>query len=134
MAVADSSGIPPDILQFLDEVIHSVEQLEVLLLLQKDGERWWAAEEVAAALRASHTSIQQRLDDLTERGLAESHPDGRTHFRARFDDANVDRTLRSLAEVYRDRRVAVIDRIFCKPKASLLGFANAFRIKKEPPS
>ncbi len=131
--MADLNDIPPDTLQFIDEHLHSVEQLEVLLLLQHESGRWWSALEVVNTLRTSATSIQQRLEDLTDRGLAETKVDaGFTLYRLGvLGDARA-RTIRTLAGLYRDRRVAVIDRIFCKPKSNLIGFANAFRIKKEP--
>jgi AraC-like DNA-binding protein len=131
----DPIGIPRDTLRFLDEQIHSVEQLEVLLLLHREPDRWWTAPELATKLRTSESSIQQRLEDLTGRSLAQAKLDGSpTVFRLGVLEPGWSEVIQSLAELYRDRRVAIIDRIFLKPKASLLGFANAFRIKKEQPS
>jgi hypothetical protein len=77
-AVADST-LPAELVRFIHEHIHSVEQLEVLLLLRENPERWWSPEEVSQALRTIPSSASQRLldDVLATPGRMDDSEDAR---------------------------------------------------------
>jgi hypothetical protein len=53
--VADST-FASELLQFIHDHIHSVGQLEVLLLLRQHPERTWSPEDVSQALRTIPSS------------------------------------------------------------------------------
>lgn len=120
-----------DIRRFILDNITSVEQLEVLLLLQRTPEKDWNAASVSKELYTQPEAAAQRLADLEALGLL-AHAEGpspeyryapRTLARAQL----VART----AEVYRQRRVAVISLIYSRPPSEAQAFADAFRLRKE---
>ncbi len=116
--------------QFVARHIHSVEQLEVLLLLQRSAPREWTADEVSREISTSRYAAEARLMDLRGRGLVSMREDGQVlHFRydpATPDDAHVGQ----LAAVYAERRTSIITMIFSKPSDSVSSFADAFRLRR----
>jgi hypothetical protein len=127
-----SGALPEDVERFIAEHIHSVEQLEVLLLLQGSCPQPWDAERVARELRTSRQSAASRLDDLRARRLLSSN-DGSNAFFYAPASPELDRDVVSLRAAYAERRIAVINAIFAKPSErfdAMRQFADAFRIRK----
>lgn len=110
------------------EHIHSVEQLEVLLLLRGDPERQWTAEAVAVKLATLPQSAVDRLEDLARRGFLAKSGEG---YRYDGSDRSRDAAVAELQEVYARRRVSLIGLIFSKPSETIRTFADAFRLRKE---
>ena len=121
---------PADVERFLLQNITSVDQLEVLLLLRADPGRTWSPAAVSRELATQPEAAAQRLADLQALRLvvpAEGH-DRPYRYAPATDDlrAQVDR----LAQVYKERRVAVITLIYSKPHSQAQAFADAFRLRK----
>lgn len=114
---------------FLRRYVNSVELFEVLLFLFGRKEEIWTAEQVSSELRSSAVSIERRLADLCELGLAVRQEGEPPHFRFRAADARVAAVLSELAELYQSHRYTVIDMIFSKPLRDVETFADAFRIR-----
>jgi hypothetical protein len=120
-------AIPDDIHRFLHANIDSVEQLEVLLLLQRERDSDWTAESAARVLYSQPSSIAGRLASLQAKGLVANSGAGYRY--APKNDAVRD-TVSRLAETYRERRVAVITVIASKPMENVRAFSDAFRLRK----
>ncbi len=97
-------ALPKEVRDFVDDHLHAVEQLEVLLLLYRDRPRRWRAETITLALGSSRESIARRLGDLVGHGLAERVADGY----AWRPEAERDRVVALLDATYRTRRVSLI--------------------------
>lgn len=110
------------------DLIDSVEQLEVLLLLHRSAPRAMAASEVANELRIEAGSAERRMENLVENGLLEKDGAG---FVYRANNPR-DGQVRSLADAYRERRVSVITLIFSKPQKTdpARALADAFKFKR----
>jgi hypothetical protein len=106
--------------------IHSVEQLEVLLLLRAAPEKEWTAVEVARALVSQPESAEQRLADLAGRELI-VHGDDRYRYDASRPS---DKAVNDLAEAWATRRTTVIGLVFSKPSDAVTSFSDAFRIRR----
>jgi hypothetical protein len=127
-----SSALPEGPRQFLLRYIDSVEQLEVLLLLRGSPDRSWSPEAVAQALYSNPTSVAYRLAMLQRHGLltaAEPSPS----FRYQPETPALDQAVARMAELYKERRVAVITFIASKPMANVKAFSDAFRLRKKDP-
>jgi predicted ArsR family transcriptional regulator len=124
-----TDDFPADVRKFLLENIDSVEQLEVLLLLKAESERSWNADEVSQKLCTASESAAKRLADLATLGLISVQQPPLT-YRYAAQEAG-DRLIASLADVYKERRVAVISLIYSKPTDQVKAFADAFRLRKE---
>jgi hypothetical protein len=126
---------PPDLSdtlkQFIARNIHSVEQLEVLLLLKRDAQREWTADALSREISTSRYAAEGRLLDLRARGLAAYREEGQLlHFR--YQSGPDDAAVAELAAAYGERRTSIITMIFSKPNDSIGSFADAFRLRRPP--
>jgi hypothetical protein len=109
-------ALSPKVERFIAEYIHSVEQLEVLLLLYGSPSRAWTVAEVVAELRTAASSAVSRLEDLTVRGLVVKAPGLEPTFTYGGPRTpELDATIALVRETYAQRRIAVISAIFSKP-------------------
>lgn len=123
------SELSPSARDFVTRHIVSLEELEVLLLLQDEKERDWSAAEINGRLRSQQSSIEKWLEALVSLRLA-----ARANDRFRFAPASEElaQGAAAVAEAYRERRLKVIELIFSKPDESLLTFIRAFDLRKRP--
>lgn len=125
LAVA-SGPIPERVRRLIDAHIHSVEQLEVLLLVRRDPARAWTADEVSRELVTQEESVRARLEDLTARGFVRREGVSYAYVPSRLDGA-----VDELAQCYATRRVSIISLIFSKPSDAIRTFADAFRLRRD---
>ncbi|MEK8088535.1 hypothetical protein [Thermithiobacillus plumbiphilus] len=129
-----SDGFPQEINDFLIKHIHSVEQLEILLLLHRDTGRSWTAIEIAQELRGDRQSVENRLQDLcAQRMLACTSSNDEHHYYFNESDTELNRKVAGLSHIYAERRMSVINLIFSKPIDNIRVFADAFRLRKDKP-
>ena len=121
--------LPAPIRDFIARHIASVEELEVLLLLQEDQNRRWSAAEINERLRSQEASIAKWLEALVALGLA-AGSEGLYRFAPANEELAID--ARALADAYRERRIKVIEVIFSKPNENLLNFVRAFDLRRRP--
>jgi len=121
--------LPEDVYRFLYQNIDSVEQLEVLLLLRRLPDRGWTAEEVARELYSHPTSILHRMTSLAGRGLLRELEPACYQYAPRSTELHD--TVTRVAEIYRERRVAVITLIASKPIENVRAFSDAFRLRRK---
>ncbi len=126
-----ASGIPQRVEDLLAKHIHSVEQLEALLLLQRDPSREWTAAEVSGELVTQESSVASRLEDLAGRGLVACVGGSPPRYRFEPRDPREAAAVAELRDVYGKRRVTVIGLIFSKPSDVVQTFADAFRLRKD---
>lgn len=121
-----SSGLE----RFIRENIHSIEQLEILLLLLKSAGREWSPQEIGQHLYRQPDSVAARLEELRQRGLVNSSSSKSTLYcynSATPQDANV----RALDRAFQERKDTIIRIIFEAPKDHLRLFSDAFRIRRQ---
>jgi hypothetical protein len=126
-----AEGTPSEVERFILDVISSVGQLEILLLLRETAPRQWTAGSVARELRFAVESVASRLEDLRARGLlALTAEEGPVYYFAPRDPKDAD-VVRAVAEMYETRRVSVITLIYSRPSDPVRQFADAFKIRKK---
>jgi len=123
--------LPIGVKAFIAEHIHSVEQLEVLLLLRTDPSKEWSAEAVSREIRSNPTSAAHRLSGLYAHGLLEVRQDSEPLYRYSPRTKELEKSVTMLAHAYTLYRVKIVELIYSRPKDRLLTFADAFRLKKE---
>lgn len=122
--------LPIEIRQFIAHQIESVAQLEALLLIRRDSQRSWNAEELARQLYISEKMCQAMLDDLERRRYVVLDPVSKSIV-YQCADSQADAMLTTLEDLYRERRVAIISEIHSNPISKVQTFADAFRIRKD---
>lgn len=119
-------GVPDDMLVFLRGAVHSAEQLEILLLLHREPERWWSPEQVASLLGATLDSVSLSLRRLVNRQLLVQQRQDPGVFRFAPQDSQAWEATTRLAHLYGQRRVTVLTAIAMGPMDDVQSFADAF--------
>ncbi len=120
--------------KFIAHYITSVAQLEMLLLLRTNPTESWSAENLARELRVDTQWAETQLRQLRDSGLAECSGSPGSLYRFKAATPALDEAVTALSREYLIHRVSIIEAIYSKPSGSIRVFADAFRIKKEPPN
>jgi hypothetical protein len=118
---------------FVAANVHSVEELEILLLLQRSPETFWSADAIAQHLSLRPDGVAGRCRELERRGLLRGGESGPV-FRFAPADSDAVAQVARLATMYRDQRITVLNAIYSAGLTRLRSFAEAFKLgggKKE---
>jgi hypothetical protein len=118
--------ISPELRAFVAELIHSVAQLELLLLLRGDATKSWSAADLGRALYISVEMAAALLRQLHEQNLVFCDQAQHTYRYAPTSELLSDR-VEQLARLYETHRVSLITLIYSKPTDRLQQFAEGFR-------
>lgn len=127
--------IPLPVQQFIQRHIHSVEQLEVLLMLHANPAKEWNADEIAQRLYTAPDAVLTRLRDLVTGAVVVKRAASPAVFQFQPDNEETRQIVETLARVYSERRVSVIALIYAKPNKAIRAFSDAFRLfdpKRKP--
>lgn len=122
---------PNDTKRFLADYITSVDQLEALLLLSGQPGRAWDAADLSRELYIAPEAAAARLADLQTLGFLARTEGPVASYSYQPRTADLSRGVSQLAEVYKQRRAAVITMIYSKPLKHVQSFADAFKFWKE---
>ena len=125
------TDLPVEVKQFIDRQIESLAQLETLLLLRQAPERTMTAAEIAKAMYVPPESSLAVLKDLERRGMVKPMAAADPRYLYQPADEATAKIIDALAQLYDERRVAVISQIYSKPTSKVQTFADAFRLGKE---
>lgn len=115
--------------QIVLQHVRTFEDLEVLLLLARDANRFWSAAAAASELGLSQASAQTALDSLASRNLLEVRFGEDVLYRL---DPNTPGTAAAVATILnaaRRHRTAVLS-VIAGARRAVGDFADAFRITK----
>lgn len=124
-----TASLPPQVVAFIRQDIHSVLQLEVLLLLRERGGEWTASA-VAQEVRITVQHAELRLQDLRLRGLLATSGPAQTYVYAPTPESRR-QLVDELAACYATTRYTVINLIFSEPGDSARSLADAFRFRRK---
>lgn len=124
------SPIPDRVLELIDRVITSIDQLETLLLVRTHPDRTWSAFEVSDELRSNPEAAAGRLSELADAGLLLVETGAARLYRYDPSRQELEATVAQLAHCYREFRHRVIERVYKKPD-NLHSFSEAFRVRKD---
>jgi hypothetical protein len=120
-------AIPDDVRLFVRTHLRSMFELEALLLVAREPERWWNAEAVDRQLRASREAVTAQLERLADAGLLEVQVVNEKLFRFSPRAPENASLVAALTVLHRDRFHAVVDLVYGRDRAQQ--FADAFKIK-----
>jgi len=124
------SGITDEVLLFISNHIRSVEQLELLNLMQDTAPRAWNAAEIAKQLYISPEAAQSRLEEFHAKQMLrkDAVSDAAYYFAPATSDTA--RLISQVLREYKEKRVAIINAIYSNPNENIKIFADAFKFKK----
>ena len=118
--------------RFLRAAVPTVDAAELLLLMSRERERWWLAQEAAAALQPGaspgEADVARYLAVFQASGLIALGPDKRAQYRPAH--AGLEAHARTLEQAYRERPVTLIRVIYALRDSSIQSFADAFRLRR----
>jgi hypothetical protein len=105
---------PPstDAQRLIDDTVHSVGVLDLLLLVREEPERWWTPDETSEKLHCPVRWAALELEDLRERGLLQGDGEGNRRYRFRPQSTRLARAVDALAEAYEAHTGEVVRLIF----------------------
>jgi predicted ArsR family transcriptional regulator len=124
-----SQGIPPELRAFLYSCIDSIEQVEILLLLQRTG-RCWTARAVSVELVLPGPSARIHLETLAARGLLQVTIENEVAYRYAPRSAELRRYGDQLGEYYGHSPTQILRCIAATPRRALKHFADAFKLRE----
>jgi hypothetical protein len=121
--------LPQSVDRFLRGSLHSVWELELLLLLHGQRGRSSTADALVHDLRASIAIVGTALGTLQLLGLIERTADD--SYRYAPASPELDQLVGELATAFAGSPVSVTEAILSAPSSSIRTFADAFKIKKD---
>ena len=127
--------LPKEVIDFIADHIDSALQLEILLLLHKHPERHWTAGEIDTQLRINREWVAEQLAVLSRQRLLQlTQGNAGPSYQYAPADPALASAVAGLAKWHSTHRVAIVNMIYSKPTKHLRSFADAFRIRKDPPN
>src|SRR5688572_22567078 len=126
MPQADQS----DLLTIID-VLNSLQDLQILVTLMEDPERWWDARTIAEETGESSSSSGKALDRLAGKNLLDIRVTDDVRFRYRPGTPELEKAGSALFEEYRRNPLGIIKLVSGGRPRSAADFANAFRIRRD---
>jgi hypothetical protein len=128
----EDADFSDDFCRFLRSAVPTVDAAELLLLLSRERERWWSAQEAAAALQPGvslgEADAARYLGAFQAGGLVATNPDKRVQYRPAH--SGIEAHVATLAQAYRERPVTLIRVIYALRDSSIQSFADAFKLKR----
>jgi len=121
-------NISQQLKQFIKERIHSVFNLEVLLLLRREQSRSFTGLEVADELGIELDLVHQQLSDLASADLLATTKGTTAKFRYAPANKELGSMVDQLAIAYSKQRVPILSLILAEHPDRIRGFAEAFRL------
>ena len=120
-------AIPADVRQFALQHIDSIAHMEALLLLWREPQQTWAAENVATRLYVDVTTATAVMERLHVLGLAQKDRD---LYRYGCSSSTTHDLVSRLAALYATHLIPVTNLIHSKRDSRIREFADAFKLRK----
>jgi hypothetical protein len=128
----EDAAFSDEFCRFLRAAVPTVDAAELLLLMQREAERWWTADEAAAALlpavSLTESDAQHYFSVFQSSGLLAVATDKRVQYRPGV--AELEAHVRTLAQAYSERPVTLIRMIYALRDGKIQSFADAFKLKR----
>jgi len=116
------------VLDFAASSFNSVWSLELLLVLKRDPDHSWGADELIRELRSSQVVVAGALANLLGAGLVVESEEKR--YRYQTSPARIEELVEALKVVYDTKPTAVVRAIVAAPNRKLKLLSDAFRFKE----
>lgn len=126
--------MPERVRELISRSIHSIEALEVLLVLRGTVVRTWTAAQLASELRLPESAVVTALQALVLSQLAlQASDESPLPYQYRLQQPEAEETVDELAKTYARNRVEVLMQISSNAidrvrKGALKTFSDAFRL------
>ncbi|MEW6054973.1 MAG: hypothetical protein AB1540_00025 [Bdellovibrionota bacterium] len=132
--MTEKAALDESLKSFILEYIESVGQLEVLKLLATHPKKEWSASMVSQELRGNDSSTAKYLADFSSKGIFIETSKIQKERLYRYQPKNEELAAKvaALIAAYATYNLRIITLIYDRPVERLRGFADAFKIRKDP--
>lgn len=127
-----ASDLPVGVTDLIRRHLHSVLDIETLLLLRSRSEVLWSPRDLATALYIAEEAAGEHLRKLHASGLLAAAGGEQPVYRYEPRDTELSMAVDQLVVTYAQRRVRVIEYLYSRPLHSVRSFAGAFRLRRPP--
>jgi hypothetical protein len=124
----NSGDLDQEVSGFILNHVDSVEQLEILIMLRESAPRIWTIEEICHSLHSTKSSVELRVKGLCAKGFLECSATA-AGYKKQSNES--ERIIQNVIDTYKHKKTRTIELIFSKPHPNLIGFANAFKLRKD---
>lgn len=125
------SELPDQLKSFISKYLHSLEELEIIILIFNSGDTLWPVSEVNKYVPGNEQLISRILEELESHGLLKTQKmPGLVYKKGPLTEESAS-LLKELETAYRERRIQVLNLIICRSDDDLRNFSDAFKIRKE---
>jgi len=117
-------------LQFMDEHVASLEELDLLVAVADAPFRWWDATALSHQLGVSKDVARRILERFARANLLDIRVTDEVRYQFRPGTQELRDGAEAVAIAYRSRPTAVIQRLTRSPHRSVRDFADAFRFRR----
>lgn len=116
------------VLDFAASSFNSVWSLELLLVLKRNPDRSWEADELIRELRSSQVVVAGALENLLGAGLVVNHERGRYQYQT--SPGRMEELMNELQKIYDTKPTVVVRAIVSTTNRKLKLLSDAFRLKE----
>jgi hypothetical protein len=120
--------LDPSLRIFISRYIQSIEELEILLLFDREPHITWSAQQIYDIILSTPASVERWLNELVGHGLLEKAPAVATGY-CRCSDPELSSQIAMLAKIYRISPVRVIEAMCKRGYLAGQSLADAFKLK-----
>ena len=124
-------ALPSNVVQFVNDTIDSIEQLELLVMLIESSDRWWDAVAAGHALGVSPGTTRRGLERLATRNLLAVNLGNDVSYRFEPGSPTLRTTSEAFAAAFRRNPRALFRLAAHREKRAIQDFADAFRIRRK---
>ena len=130
--LSDKVSLPWELKAFVSQFCDSIALIDVLLLLHKQPDRDWTAEEIRAELRSSLHSVELQLRKIVTMELAATKSGPPQTYRFEASSPTTHAIVTELSRQYSSHRSSIISLIYEKDRDSdINAFTDGFRFRKD---
>ena len=124
-------GLPSDVVQFVNDAVDSIEQLELLVMLIESPHHWWDAVSAGRALGINPGRMQRDLERLATRNLLAVNLGNDVSYRFEPGSPTLRASSQAFAAAYRKNSRALLRLAADRENRAIRDFADAFRIRRQ---
>ena len=120
-------GLPLDVTRVLDDLVDSLDVLDLLALLCRDRSRTWTAESVSAELRIPRRIASRSLARLRSGGVLSVDATGACRFEP--TDAQRATAILAVVDLLHTRRHELVNHVASRQLQRIQSIADSFRLR-----
>jgi hypothetical protein len=122
--------LTPEAEEFIERVVDTIHQLEVLMLLHRSPHRFWRIDEIAGALEITSRTVTSSVVGLHKNGVLVAEGTDPVGYRYEPRSVALHAGAESLVAAYAVDALLVVKSVLEKPPRALRTFSDAFLFRR----